>query len=156
MTKNTKCTQDEFDCNRPIDKSVIGPELCTRCLDYASWENVHSDDGHNSKPSKSEYPQIVEDMKHCPVCHPELDPRVVKPSAKRTSNQNAAGPHFSHANCDHPKTKAARAQCRKQLRDNKPADVECPTCKANVTKGEKCMTRTGKIAKQSHSDRPAK
>lgn len=154
MTKNTKCT----DCHiRPIDKSIIGPDLCTLCLEYAGWENQHEDDGHErlTKKQMSEYPQIVEDMKSCPVCHPELDPRNV---TKRVghSNKNAAGPHFDHSQCAHEATKSARAKCRKQMRDSKPADVECPTCHANVTKGEKCMTRTGKIAKQSHNDRPSK
>jgi hypothetical protein len=148
MTKT--CTQDEFHCTRPISKLAIGPELCDLCYDYAGWENQHNNDEHDAIVDPTD------DMKQCPVCHPELDKR----QSKGRSNTNASGPHFSHANCNHPKTKAARAQCRKlirQINSQKISEpVVCPTCKANVAKGEKCMTRTGKIAKQSHNDRPSK
>lgn len=150
MTKTTKCTE----C--PSTK-IYAAEMCWPCYEYAGYENQHADEGHEDPNMHFDPSNDLRD--DCPVCHPELDPRT-KRDAKSTrsghSNTNAAGPHFSHANCAHEPTKAARAKCRKQMRDSKPEDVKCPTCQANVSKGEKCMTRTGKIAKQSHNDRPSK
>lgn len=97
MTRTGACT----DCHlRPIDRSVIGPELCTVCLDYADWENVHQD---NDGVDESH-------LNTCPICHPELDLRYTK----KTGHTNTAtkGPHHSHAACGHAKTPAQRAECR--------------------------------------------
>jgi hypothetical protein len=100
MARTGTCT----DCHlRPIDRSVIGPELCTVCLDYADWENMHQDGSDGTDPN---------DVSHdnCPICHPELDTRYTK----KTGHKNTAtkGPHHSHAACTHAKTPAMRAECR--------------------------------------------
>lgn len=95
MARTGSCT----DCHlRPIDRSVIGPELCTVCLDYADWENIHQDN------------EVDENHVICPICHPELDKRYTK----KTGHTNTAttGTHHSHAACDHAKTPAARGACR--------------------------------------------
>lgn len=92
------------DCGkRPQDASVIGPELCEECYEYAGWENQHGDDAHEEvaaydsaeKASGTKAPfdkkilkQIRRDMANCPVCHPELDPRAIadaKPQRAGTS-----------------------------------------------------------------------
>lgn len=76
-TLKGKCSDG---CGRPITKKVIGPELCTECLEYAEWENAHSDEGHGQENGNADG-AIPND---CPVCHPELDPRnVVKMGRSR-------------------------------------------------------------------------
>lgn len=75
---------------REQDTSVIGPELCTPCYEYAGWENQHGDDSHEEvlaydsadKASGTKAPfdkktmkQVRADVANCPVCHPELDTR---------------------------------------------------------------------------------
>ena len=90
------------DCGtRRIDRSVIGPELCTVCLEYADWENVHQDgeDGEDGTHG------------NCPICHPELDKRYAKKATGHTNT--VAKTHTSHADCNHLRTPAARANCRK-------------------------------------------
>jgi hypothetical protein len=95
-----KCTDCGF---RPQDTTVIGPQLCTVCLEYADMENVHQD--HGDDHGDSGY--STED---CPVCHPELDRRYTK----RTGHTNTvAKSRTSHAGCDHAVTPKARAACRK-------------------------------------------
>lgn len=95
-----KCT----DCGiRPQDTTVVGPELCTVCLEYAEMENVHQD--HGDDHGTSGYP-----TDDCPVCHSELDTRYTK----RTGHTNTAPKtRGSHAGCDHVATPKARAACRK-------------------------------------------
>lgn len=97
------------DCGkRRQDTSVLGPELCTVCLDYAHWENTHSDDGHG--PDLEEAADEAYPMAECPVCHPELDVRYVF----KTGHKNTvAKTHTSHAGHGHMVTPAARAACRK-------------------------------------------
>lgn len=65
------------DCGRKVGKSGH-PTLCDRgCLDYAGWENTHSDSGHDTDASAPK-----DEMDQCPICHPELDPRTAKPTGK--------------------------------------------------------------------------
>ena len=74
-TLKGKCAEG---CGRKITKNVIGPELCDECLQYAEWENAHSDGNHQAGED------VNEDAVSCPVCHPELDPRnVVKTGRSR-------------------------------------------------------------------------
>lgn len=95
-----KCTDCGF---RPQDATMIGSELCGVCLHYAGMENVHQDHGDDHD---AEYPTAT-----CPVCHPELDTRYVR----RTGHTNTAPKSWSsHATCNHPRTPAARATCRKE------------------------------------------
>lgn len=55
--------------------------MCIPCFDYAGWENTHDDDGHDS--------DNLDD--HCPVCHPERDPRhlTVKTGHTNTVAKNS-------------------------------------------------------------------
>lgn len=159
MTKTTKCTECE-------SREIYAAEMCAPCFEYAGWENQHQDEQHDSPP-RGATPEMM-DTDQCPVCHPELDPRnkgmIATAASKQQSNDNASGKHFSHKNCAHASTKSARALCRKQMRTSesekikhhREITVSCPTCHANISENEPCMTRTGKIAKQSHADRPSK
>jgi hypothetical protein len=99
---SAKCT----DCGRKVSTDVIGPELCDLCLEYAEWENAHSDHGHDeiAKTPEGTYPaawgvpaksKLAEDLAYvasertmmgtCPVCHPELDPRKPRREVTGTS-----------------------------------------------------------------------
>ena len=79
------------DCGRKVGKSGH-PTLCEVCLDYAGWENTHSDMGHeglkNGGADADEFggadalAEAVESMTLCPVCHPELDPRTAKKAGR--------------------------------------------------------------------------
>ena|ERR671911_1602868 len=93
------------DCKtRPQDTTVIGPELCTVCLEYADMENIHQD--HGDDHGDSGYPTV-----DCPVCHPELDKRY---APNRTGHTNTRPKSWSsHKACDHAVTPEARAACRK-------------------------------------------
>jgi hypothetical protein len=103
--------------------------MCDPCYDYAGAENEHGDMGHddidtysventtfNTQAEVDAYIANVKiDMKSCPVCHPELDPRSDKP---RTGHTNTvAHSHTSHADHNHPRTPAARAMCRKSMKE---------------------------------------
>jgi hypothetical protein len=99
-TRNTKCTDCGF---RPQDRSVLGPKLCTVCLDYADMENVHQDFGNDHN---DDYPTAK-----CPVCHPELDRRYVR-RTRTVTGPIAQTAHRSHKGCGHPLTPAHRALCR--------------------------------------------
>lgn len=79
--RSKKCTEG---CGRNITKDVIGPELCTECLEYAEWENAHSDEDHESTLANSgdQTEDALEEIADCPVCHPELDPRNVAPKSR--------------------------------------------------------------------------
>lgn len=93
------CTDCEF---RTQDRTVIGPELCTVCLDYAGMENVHQDYGNDHDAEYS--------TKTCPVCHPELDRRYKQGGGHTNTVAKTRG---DHSGCDHMRTPAARARCRK-------------------------------------------
>lgn len=81
--------------------------LCPECEDYAGWENEHSDMGHGEGPDD---PQ----PHNCPVCFPELDPRLDTP---RTGHTNTvAKSHTSHAGHHHARTPGDRALCRKSIK----------------------------------------
>lgn len=134
-----------IECGAPAN-SPTG-DLCNPCYEYAGWENTHTDEGHEEPRMHFDTSNDIRD--DCPVCHPELDPRV---KSTRRSNANAAGKHFDHSQCAHEATKSARAKCRKQMRDSKP-DVAppCPVCGAAGT--SPCTTKSGKNAKQWHTVR---
>jgi hypothetical protein len=71
---SAKCT----DCGRKIATSIRGTELCEGCLEYAGWENTHSDWNHANDPQ-------ADSTEGCPVCHPELDPRKPRHAVAGTS-----------------------------------------------------------------------
>lgn len=101
MSKTKIC----WDCQtRRISNTVIGPDLCDICLEYADHENMHTDDGHENGEENDGFT-----MEQCMVCHPELDNR--KPKTGHTNT--VAKSRTSHAGCDHPVTPKARAACRK-------------------------------------------
>ena len=68
-----------IDCGRKVSTDSIGTELCPACLEYAGWENTHSDFDHNGSNEGDETTE------HCPVCHPELDPRKPRRAVTGTS-----------------------------------------------------------------------
>jgi hypothetical protein len=74
--------------NNPANNS----DLCDTCFEQAGWENDHQDGNH--KPGS--------EMDRCPMCNPDIVP---------THSDRS---WFSHAGCDHPSTKAARAACRRE------------------------------------------
>lgn len=58
----------------------VGFPYCEPCLIEADWENVHSDDAHESYANGDWAPEKLEDglslqaeMKDCWICHPELN-----------------------------------------------------------------------------------
>lgn len=98
-----------LDCNTrrprtgPGEKAPLGTELCNPCYEVASWENTHSDEGHDDG-----YGEL---MDICMICHPEL-----VPGAKRTGHTNTvAKSHTSHAGHNHLATPYNRSLCRKSM-----------------------------------------
>ena len=77
-------------------------ELCTACYEYGAWENQHEDDNHEGGENLTD---------ECMVCNGE-DPALVAP--KKGHSNGIAKTHTSHAGCNHPRTKADRAKCRKE------------------------------------------
>lgn len=73
---SAKCT----DCGRKIATSIQGTELCEACLEYAGWENTHSDFNHEGDPQ-------TDSIEGCPVCDPKLDPRKPRREVAGTSRQ---------------------------------------------------------------------
>lgn len=106
-TTTKMCT----DCGkRPQDASVIGPELCEACYEYAGWENQHGDDAHEEVAAydsaekgsgvtppfkKSIMKQMRAEMASCPVCHPELDPRALADAKPERKGSSRAGMKLS-------------------------------------------------------------
>lgn len=115
ITMKTK-TKICWDCQtRRISDTVMGPDLCDICLNYADHENMHNDDGHEDGTEKDGF-----SMMDCMVCHPELDNRKPKQSHTNT----VAKTRGSHAGCDHPVTPKARAACRKNRAAGKQPAVD--------------------------------
>lgn len=91
---------------RPIDKTNIGPEMCTECNEYYEWENEHDDYDHGDGPDQNQ-------PHDCPLCFPELDPRNVE---RRTGHTNTRAHSWtSHNDHHHPRTARHRAACRKSM-----------------------------------------
>lgn len=102
-TRTTNC----LDCNTKLTRSNRGngnDDICTRCYEYAGWENTHSDENH--------FPDNFQD--DCMVCQGlGIEPaELAEQIAARMKMTNT-----SHAACyaakAHDKTKAGRAGCRK-------------------------------------------
>jgi hypothetical protein len=73
---SAKCT----DCGRKIATSIRGTQLCEACLEYAEWENTHSDDDHANNWK-------ADSIEGCPVCEPAMDPRKPRREIAGTSRQ---------------------------------------------------------------------
>lgn len=108
MTKTTNCTE----CSRPVNsrnsaETVLGAmgykDVCHVCYDVWGWENTHEDECHNDLPAGDT------EREGCYICYPELRPY---PDAKKSSMPTGRS-NMSHAGCEHAKTPAARAKCRK-------------------------------------------
>lgn len=158
MTKKP-CTAPDIECPRAISPRVPRDlKMCDPCYDYAGWENMHSDNGHDKITTKSATDEQRDEIAECPVCDPSLDPRnednapAQKPVRRGHTNKNAAGKHMSHAACSHESSKSARALCRKTLKSTDNAAVlnadvleikipTCPKCDAKIN--EKCTTKSG-------------
>ncbi|QGJ95988.1 hypothetical protein PBI_YARN_31 [Gordonia phage Yarn] len=87
-------------CNRKAapKNQVSGHEaVCLKCFEAWMMENDHNDNGHD------------EAVADCPLCG-TYDPRTKQGHTKTKGTKQV---HRSHADCDHPKTPAARAKCRK-------------------------------------------
>lgn len=80
-----------------INRSEENPELCKKCLEKAGIENAHQDGYHNDEADPN-----------CADCNVEIQAEKVK--EEKVLKQ----PHFSHKNCDHPRTPKDRAICRKE------------------------------------------
>lgn len=82
-------------------------DMCNPHATEASWENEHTDDGHDD----GEDP--FDRMKDCWVCHDELN-AALDTYVKGTGHTNTAAKSWnSHSECTHPRTPKARAACRK-------------------------------------------
>lgn len=97
MTTNRKpanCT----DCNRKLTSATRSDNevLCTKCYELAALENDHQDGYHDDAPDAD-----------CLMCDPNARAQVNGHTNGKPKS------HTSHADCDHDKTKAARAACRK-------------------------------------------
>lgn len=66
---------------------------CNACFEQAGIENDHQDGNH----------EAGSEMTTCPMCNPAIDRANRKPVVQT-----------SHADCDHPSTKAGRAACRRE------------------------------------------
>lgn len=98
------CSRVLTAANHVLDTSQINT-MCDDCYDYASWENTHQDEGHDTDENRG----LITD---CPVCNGQGPTDRSKPS-----NDVKAHTSRSHADCYdndlHPMTKEGRADCRK-------------------------------------------
>jgi hypothetical protein len=113
------------DCEkRPIcaEQRGNGGSLCELCLEWASWENEHSDNCHDEIAAGEEM-HISEDqltyiressMANCPICLEHTHPRDIEVRKGHTNTQ--AKTYTSHADCNHPRTPKAREICRRARR----------------------------------------
>lgn len=104
-----------IDCRvRPITKNIIGPELCDPCLEYAEWENTHSDYGHDAEgPATDDLYEAGMRAQGCWICYPELDARNAP--VKQGHTNTRAHSHNSHADHGHALTPNARRVCRASI-----------------------------------------
>jgi hypothetical protein len=80
-------------------REVCGHEhVCLNCFEAWGMENEHYDGGHDEGEGID-----------CPECG-TYDPRGKQ---GHTNNTGTHRKHRSHALCDHPRTPAGRAACRK-------------------------------------------
>lgn len=126
MTKKRNAKKCEECGIRPIDNSTQGRDswACTECFEYAGWENTHSDNAHFGyvtgeyvSETTEHAVDLMDQIKNCPVCNPELDPRLPKNRkivARDLSKWpvEKSGKNMSHKDCGHPLTKVERAKCR--------------------------------------------
>lgn len=112
------------DCEkRPVcaEQRRNGGSLCEQCLEWAGWENEHSDNCHDEinagedmSISAEKIAEIREfSMANCPICLEYPHPRDTF-KAGHTNTQ--AKTYTSHADCDHPRTPKAREICRRARR----------------------------------------
>lgn len=87
--------------NATLDTSTIN-RLCNDCYDYAGWENSHNDDDHTPDDADP----------GCPVCIKEFNMGDVIVHILHTS-EDTGRKNRSHTACDHERTPAGRAACRK-------------------------------------------
>ena len=81
---------------------------CNTCLTEADWENVHSDDAHQTG--------TVGDVDGCWICYAELNPNNKPIEAPKAGHTNTVAKSYtSHVGHHHPRTPAARATCRKSM-----------------------------------------
>ncbi|QWY82458.1 hypothetical protein SEA_TOLLS_34 [Gordonia phage Tolls] len=119
-------------CNRKAapKNQVSGHEaVCLKCFEAWMMENDHNDNGHD------------EAVADCPLCG-TYDPRTKQGHTKTKGTKQV---HRSHADCDHPKTPAARAKCRKaraagaapapEVNADAPADVAPATTNVSPLQG---------------------
>lgn len=84
------------------DKSYCREQgFCYPCGDEGQHEISH-DNGHESIS-----------VDECWICHPELNKAAADYTPKKGHTNTIAKTYSSHANCDHAKTPADRAKCRK-------------------------------------------
>jgi hypothetical protein len=100
----TECATRITSSNRARGRDY--PDVCNRCYDYWGWENAHSDGDHDSLPVDAD------ERIGCLVC---LD---AKPVARTGHTNTANHSRTSHAACDHERTPADRAACRKLRKRN--------------------------------------
>jgi hypothetical protein len=89
---------------RPAASNLLEGNICEPCYDYQGWENEHSDDDHENTGH----------VDGCLICEGAPDPEETKPETRKGHSNGIAKSHTSHAACSHPKTKSARAKCRKE------------------------------------------
>jgi hypothetical protein len=107
MTTTRKATNC-LDCGRKLTSSNraegdAGIDMCTKCYDYAGWENTHSDWGHDDLDADDP------EREGCPVCAGEAPINDQKVGHTNTAPKSWS----SHAHCTHPRTPKDRAACRK-------------------------------------------
>lgn len=110
MARKTTARKTCTDCFRPVVGGIAGTleaDFCFLCCEYASWENTHNDDSHDTEGEDPE----------CMVCQGwdcnAQEVKVEEPKKKGHSN-GIAKTNTSHAGCAHESTKSARAACRKK------------------------------------------
>lgn len=112
MTKTTKLPTTCIECATKLtsknrssspsnnsDTVTDRNDVCTKCYDYWGWENTHTDEAHNELNVDPE----------CPVCVKEFHDLATDAGW----TQDTGRKNRSHADCDHVRTPAARAKCRK-------------------------------------------
>lgn len=98
-------------------------DMCNYCYEEGSYENQHSDNGHDAIQAVVEAnggegldevdSEELKFMAYCWICRPELNlAKKPKGASTGTKTQGVRRPQLNHKGHSHPQTPAARRACK--------------------------------------------
>jgi hypothetical protein len=85
-------------------------DMCKPCYEYASWENTHSDYGHDDPECVAKGYDTQASIDQCLVCQ-DKDP--AETATTRAGHHSPRRKQLNHRrDCRHAQTPAARRACR--------------------------------------------